>query len=187
MKRPTLALLLAALAALLFGGAGSPAGASAALAGTQLEAVPTITDIAPKVGFFRGGTKVRIVGTNLDETTSVHFGSIPAPSFAVESPTLVVAVAPLTGEGSRLHVTVATASGLTATSTGTYEATACRVPKLKGRGLAAARTALRRSRCALGKVARARGARARTARVVQQGPQAGKFLPPGHKVNVWLR
>lgn len=59
----------------------------------------------------------------------------------------------------------------------------CVVPKLKGKTLRAARTALKHASCALGKV-RPKGQT--KGRVKRQKPAAGKTLAPGAKVDVWL-
>lgn len=58
----------------------------------------------------------------------------------------------------------------------------CVVPKLKGRTLAASKTALRRSQCRLGKVTRKHSARVKHGRVISSRPRAGTKLPKGAKV-----
>jgi PASTA domain len=60
---------------------------------------------------------------------------------------------------------------------------ACVVPKLKGKTLSAAKTALKAAHCALGKVT-PKGQTMGT--VKKQSPKAGKVLPAGSKVNVTL-
>ena len=65
-------------------------------------------------------------------------------------------------------------------------ATRCIVPKLAGKTLAATRTALRRARCALGRVRRIRTRRSRVGRVVAQGTRPGTRRPPGTKVAVTI-
>ena len=173
MKRRALPLLLV-LAALVPASAGAATDDGTPMGAATAQAGPTITSISPKTGFFRGGTEVTIVGTNLGAVTEVHFGSIPARSVLVESPTRVVAASPATGDGSRLHITVATADGASTTSTGTFLATACHVPRLAHRTVSSARSALRSAHCTLHHVTRAPGARAR-ARVIHQAPAPELF------------
>jgi hypothetical protein len=176
MKQRALTLLLV-LAALIPASAGAAAdGGDTRTGAATSQAGPTITSISPRIGFFRGGTRVTIVGTDLGAVTEVHFGSIPARSVVVESPTRVVALSPATGDGSLLHVTVATADGATATSAETFLATACHVPKLKNRTVSSARSALRNAHCTLGQVTRAPRARA-VARVIHQAAGGGGLLP----------
>lgn len=59
----------------------------------------------------------------------------------------------------------------------------CLVPRLRGRSLSAARTALRRAHCNLGPI---HGERSRAARIVKQYRPAGKTLPAGTEVGVKL-
>ena len=65
-------------------------------------------------------------------------------------------------------------------------ATRCIVPKLAGKTLAATRTALRRAKCALGRIRRIRTRRSRVGRVVAQGTRPGTRRPPGTKVAVTI-
>ena len=58
----------------------------------------------------------------------------------------------------------------------------CRVPKVLGLRLAAARTRIRHANCALGKVRRARSLRVN--RVLRQSPKAGLKLPHRARVNL---
>jgi subtilisin family serine protease len=66
----------------------------------------------------------------------------------------------------------------------TTAAPRCVVPRLKGKTLRAARTALTRARCRLGRVRRVRSRR--VGRVLSQSPRAGTRRPRGAKVNVTL-
>jgi predicted outer membrane repeat protein len=75
-------------------------------------ASPTITGVAPAVGHGAGGTSVTITGTNLTGATAVNFGSIPAASFVINSPTQITAVAPPEAAGV-VDVTVAQFGGAT--------------------------------------------------------------------------
>lgn len=58
----------------------------------------------------------------------------------------------------------------------------CVVPRLVGKTLAVARTALRRSRCAVGRIRRVRSRR--VGRIVAQSPRAGSRRPRGTKVSL---
>ena len=59
----------------------------------------------------------------------------------------------------------------------------CVVPRIRGTKLAAARRAIRRAHCRVGKVRRAHS-RQPSGRVIAQAPRAGKRLPLGTKVNL---
>jgi eukaryotic-like serine/threonine-protein kinase len=60
----------------------------------------------------------------------------------------------------------------------------CVVPRLKGKTLAAARAALSRGNCRLGKVTRAYSRTVRLGRIALQRPAAGVRLARGAKVSV---
>jgi len=60
----------------------------------------------------------------------------------------------------------------------------CVVPKVKGKRLAAARLALRRAACTVGKVKRAYSKKVKKGRVLSQKPRPGAQLPAGTKVNL---
>jgi hypothetical protein len=64
---------------------------------------------------------------------------------------------------------------------------ACVVPRLKGRTLRAARRALRRAGCALGRVRRTARGRVRRGRVAAQSPRAGRKLREGARVRITVR
>ena len=55
---------------------------------------PTVTHVVPSSGSASGGNSVTITGTNFFGVTSVLFGSTPATSFTVESPTTIIAIVP---------------------------------------------------------------------------------------------
>jgi len=75
---------------------------------------PTVNLLSPKQGSVHGGTKVAVIGNNLDGATAVDFGSTPATTFSVDSDNSITAVAP-GGTGS-VDVTVTTPSGVSQTS-----------------------------------------------------------------------
>ncbi|WP_229055146.1 IPT/TIG domain-containing protein, partial [Aeromicrobium sp. Leaf350] len=89
-------------------------------------APPTVSALAPASGSSAGGTEVVVTGTLLENVTAVTFGSVPARSFTVESPTRLRAVSP-TGTAGPVAVRVTTSAGTSAvvsTSTFTYTAPA---------------------------------------------------------------
>jgi Ca2+-binding RTX toxin-like protein len=60
----------------------------------------------------------------------------------------------------------------------------CRVPKLKGKSLAAAKKALAKAICRLGKVKKKKSARKLRGHVLSQSPSSGRLLATGSKVAV---
>jgi PASTA domain len=60
----------------------------------------------------------------------------------------------------------------------------CLVPRLRGKTVPAARTALARARCVLGRVRRVRISRGRIGRVRSQSPAAGARRPLGTRVTI---
>ena len=86
------------------------------------ESNPAVTSVAPQSGPRAGGTEITITGTNLDEVSEVDFGGQPAPSFTIESPTLLRATAPAGTES--VPVTVIAPGGVSPvckSTTYTYE------------------------------------------------------------------
>jgi len=86
-------------------------------------------------------------------------------------------------------VTVGTTASTTAATVGTTTSTTpalpgCTVPNVRGRTLAAARSALAASSCRTGTVKRAYSAKVKAGRVISQKPVAGKALPRGSKVDL---
>lgn len=60
----------------------------------------------------------------------------------------------------------------------------CRVPPVRGRKLSAARSAITKADCRVGKVKRVRSRKVKRGRVISQSPKAGKSLPNLGKVNL---
>jgi len=83
-------------------------------------------------------------------------------------------------------VSVTTVAG-TATSPQQFTYTACVVPKLNGKKLKAAKKALAKAECKLGKVKKLKGATTKTGKVKSQSPKPGKVLTPGAKVSVTIK
>jgi len=76
--------------------------------------LPTVTSVSPNSGSTQGGTTVVITGTNFTNVTAVNFGSNPASSFIVNSPTQITAISP-PGTGT-VDITVTTLAGTSAIS-----------------------------------------------------------------------
>jgi hypothetical protein len=181
----------------------------------DVQALPSVTTIAPSTGPAAGGTAVTIAGTDFEEVTSVGFGGTPAASYTVDSDGQITAIAPASKVGGPVDVSVTTLAG-TSSGTFTYGAPAaeagtgtgstpppagggtgtgtiapppatCVVPKLAGVKLKAAKKKLQKADCKIGTVAKKEGATGKTGRVKKQSPKAGKVLAPGSKVKVTLK
>jgi IPT/TIG domain len=164
---------------------------------------PTVSSISPTSGPSTGGTAVTIVGSDFNGVSAVSFGGLPAAIYPVDSEERIVARSPAAPPGP-VDVTVTTVAGKSATGSAdvfTYTAppasltapaatvapAVCRVPKLRGRKLRAAKRALRRRHCRIGKVTRKRRARApRKAKIIRQHPRPRAIRPAGFKVKVTL-
>jgi hypothetical protein len=77
-------------------------------------AAPTITSLTPNTGSSVGGTAVSITGTDFVSGATVQFGGSAAPTVIVNSPTEILATAPV-GTGV-VDVTVTTPFGTSAPS-----------------------------------------------------------------------
>lgn len=150
--------------------------------------LPAITGISPAAGPFRGSTRVVITGSNFAKVQGVTFGAVPTALFTVDSESQITAVAPPGAQPAAVPVSVTTLAGTaTAPSGFTYlapQARGCRVPKMKGKTLKAARKSLKKSDCRLGKLKRRIGGTTKVNKVVAQRPKPGKLLAPGAKVNL---
>ncbi|MFG2581582.1 IPT/TIG domain-containing protein [Streptomyces malaysiensis] len=71
---------------------------------------PTLTNLNPTNGPTAGGNTITITGTNLTGTTQLLFGTNPATTFTINSPTQITATAPA-GPASAVNVTVTTPGG----------------------------------------------------------------------------
>jgi beta-lactam-binding protein with PASTA domain len=83
-------------------------------------------------------------------------------------------------------VTVTTVAGA-ATSAQTFAYQGCVVPKLKGKGLKAAKKKARAKDCKIGTVKKLGDTTAKSGKVVTQSPPPGKVLAPGSKINLTLK
>ena len=77
---------------------------------TVFTPTPLATEVAPGIGPTVGGTEVTITGVNFVNVRGVTFGSTPAASFTVVSPTTIRATSPPGAPGS-VHVRVTNSYG----------------------------------------------------------------------------
>jgi hypothetical protein len=148
----------------------------------EVQPQPKVTSLVGFAGSIAGGTKVTINGESLTGTSEVTFGTLPAATFTVDSDTEITAVSPKSTKAGYVDVTVKSAAGTSPTErTDRFRYGACVVPKLKGLTLSAAKRAVKRADCELGKV---KGPK--KGKVKSQNPKAGKVKLPGSKVSVKL-
>lgn len=114
-----------------------------------------------------------------EEGDGVHVSGAPDLGVCAQTPerTIAGATSPDWGPAD-----VPVAQTDTDTDTG-GSAKKCVVPKLKGKKLAKAKKALKKARCTLGKVKKARS-RKKAGTVIKQRVKAGKRMPAGTKVGV---
>jgi hypothetical protein len=164
----------------------------------EVQPAPTVTGLGTTSGPATGGTAVPITGTDFANVTGVSFGGVPAASFGVTSEGALTAVSPARATAGAVSVTVATVAGkANAPQTFTYEAppvvlpppplVRCTVPNLKGKSLNAAKAALEKAKCKLGKVTKSGGATPKSGKVSKQGAKAGAKVAVGTKVDVTLK
>jgi IPT/TIG domain/PASTA domain len=172
----------------------------------EIQPAPTVSSLGATSGPTAGGTSVTINGTDLENATSVSFGSTPAASYTVNSENQITAVAPATGSATAVSVKVATIAGeATAPQQFGYVAPPpvvvtptptkpkpkpvkqCLVPNLKGKKLPAAKAALKKAACKAGKVTKLKGATPKTGKVAAQSRKAGAKAAAGAKVNLTLK
>jgi IPT/TIG domain/PASTA domain len=147
----------------------------------EVQPAPSIDALENFSGSIAGGTVVKIKGEDLNGASAVKFGAKPATTFSVESESLITATSPRSSIAGFVDVTVTTNAGTSpAVRSDRFKYEACVVPKLKGKILKAARKALKKADCKLGKV-RGEG------KVVSQNPKPRKVKLPGTKVNVKLK
>ena len=100
-------------------------------------ALPTITGVSPAAGPAAGGNTVTITGTGFQNifgfpgVTTVDFGSIPAPSFTVNSDTSITATVPA-GSAGTVDVTELSWLGPTTATSAADQYTYLPVPALTG-------------------------------------------------------
>jgi hypothetical protein len=175
----------------------------------EIQPAPTISSLGTTSGSTTGGTSVTISGTDLENATSVSFGSVPAASYTVNSESQITAVAPARESAASVSVTVTTIAGkaiasqqfgyvapppppvvitpVAKTKKTTQPVKQCLVPKLKGKKLPAAKSALKKGDCKAGKVTKLKGATPKTGKVAAQSRKAGAKATAGAKVNLTLK
>jgi hypothetical protein len=129
-------------------------------------------------GLSSAGTTIARANLDASGVTAVHAASSGAGSFCAGTATTFV---PATGGGSG----AGTGTGGTGTGTGGMPPP-CRVPKLTGKSLAAARTLLVRAHCRVGKVIWPRIRKGRKLVVHSERPGAGRVPANSAKVELWL-
>lgn len=145
---------------------------------------PTMNALSPASGSVKGGTSVVLAGTNFASVQSVTFGTTAA-SFTVNSEGQITAISPAATKLSKVPVSVTTVAGAASSPT-TFAYEGCKVPKLGGKKLKAAKKSLKKNDCRLGKVKKTGDATAKDGKVIKQNPKSGKILAPGAKVAVKL-
>ena len=76
--------------------------------------VPTVATLSVNSGSSAGGTNVVLTGINYNSVLAVRFGTAPATSFTVNSPTQITAVSPAGTGGATVNITVTTPAGTSA-------------------------------------------------------------------------
>lgn len=152
----------------------------------EVQPTPKIEALAPEFGPVAGGAEVKITGTDFNTASAVKFGDTPAAGFTVDSDTQITATAPKSAAVGAVDVTVTTVAGTSAlVKADRFYYEGCLVPKLKGKRLKAAKKALYRAECKLGKVQRREVANSKTKhKVIKQSPKPGKVLASGSKVRI---
>ncbi len=78
---------------------------------------PVVTKVDPNQGPVAGGTTVTVTGTGFTGAKSVSFGSLEAPIASVNNDgTQITVTSPASKKSGRIHVTVTTVGGTSATS-----------------------------------------------------------------------
>lgn len=154
----------------------------------EVQPTPTVSGLSATSGSIVGGTEVTIAGTDLNGTSAVRFGDLPAASYTVKSDTQIVAVAPPSTEPGQVDVTVTTVAGTSAINSRSdgFTYRACVVPNLKRNKIGTAKSRLRGAGCKPGVVKKLGEATVKTGTVKSQSPAPGKILPPDSKVNFKL-
>jgi IPT/TIG domain-containing protein len=119
-------VVITLLSPLSGGGVVTLAQSACGATGPDINAVPTVTGVVPNSGPTAGGTPVTITGTGFQCVTGVKFGTTPAATFTVVSPTEITATSPA-GSAGTIDVTVTNCNGTSPTGSAdefTYVASA---------------------------------------------------------------
>jgi hypothetical protein len=152
----------------------------------DVQPAPGISGLSPPSGPVNAVTGVVIGGHDLIGATAVKFGTVPATAFTVDSDSQITASAPPSAAIASVPVTVTTIAG-SATSTQNFSYEGCRVPKLKGKRLKAAKKQIRAAGCKLGKLTKRKSATAKKGKVAKQTPKPGTVATPGTKVKLTIK
>jgi hypothetical protein len=153
----------------------------------EVQPAPAITAVSPAKGSVLGGEKVTITGTNLNGASAVMFGEVPAASFTIVNEEKITAVAPKQPKVGSVEITTTTLAGESPTTRAdSFDYLGCTVPKLAGKKLGPAKTALRGAGCKVGKVSKIKGPAKKQGQVLKQNPKPGRVLAQGAKVAIKL-
>jgi hypothetical protein len=143
----------------------------------EVQPPPKIVAVSPAKGSIAGGASVTLTGSDFSGATSITFGGVPVALFPAQSDSSLTVVAPKVKKPGPVDITVTTAAGTSAAGV-KFTYVACKVPKLKGKTVKAAKKALKKANCKVGTLS------GKGAKVVKQGVKAGTIRPPGAKVGL---
>lgn len=155
--------------------------------GSQAGSDHTVTTGSrPTLNVAKGGSGSGTVtsspaGIDCGATCSAHFGDgtvVTVTATAAAGSIFTGWLGDCSGTGT-CQLTMSTNHSVTATFRHL-----CVVPKLKGKKLRAAKRAITKANCSVGKVKRAFSSRVKKGRVMSQKPRPGKKLPPGSRVQL---
>lgn len=146
---------------------------------------PGISALSPAGGPINAVNTVVISGHDLTGASAVRFGT-QAAGFTVNSDTQITASAPASAAIASVPVSVTTVAG-TATSPQSFSYEGCRVPKLSGKKLKAAKKQIRAGGCKVGKLTKRKGATAKKGKVAKQKPKPGTVAAPGTSVKLTIK
>jgi large repetitive protein len=147
---------------------------------------PGISTLAPGGGPINAVNSVVISGHDLTGASAVRFGTTPAIGFNVNSDAQITASAPPSAAIASVPVSVTTVAG-TATSQQSFRYEGCRVPKLRGKKVKAAKKQIRAAGCKVGKLTKRKGATAKKGKVAKQAPKPGTVAAPGTAVKLTIK
>jgi hypothetical protein len=100
-----------------------PCGFSGGVSYYRLLTAPTLSAVSPTTGPRTGGTPFTVTGTELDETSEIDFGGVPATGITCDY-TSCSGTTPAAGTAGAVDVTATTPGGTSNAVSYTYEATA---------------------------------------------------------------
>ncbi len=156
------------------------------LLNADVQPAPGISSLTPASTTIRAGAPVTISGHDLTGASAVMFGTAPSPSFNVSSDGQITAIAPPSKKIGPVPVTVTTIAG-TATAPQPFAYLGCRVPKLRKLKVKAAKKRIKAAGCKVGRLAKRKGATAKSGKVAKQKPKPGAVVVPGTKVSLTVK